>query len=155
MPSWRVSELMPAELEMFDLVILDESSQSDITTLPALLRGKQILIVGDDQQVSPCDGFVKEEVLEQLRCSHLTSQHYDELLLPGRSIFDLSCAMFPSQRVLLLEHFRCVEPIIEFCNKLCYHGELVPVRLSASKSRLDPPLVPVHVPDGAKTGKVT
>ena len=135
MPTWRVSELMPSELSLFDLVVLDESSQSDIASLPALLRGKQILVVshtlllpgpyphdsdafqvGDDQQVSPCESFVKEEVhalliytrclryrnitqvLEQLRCSHLVEQHYDELLLPGRSIFDLACAMFPSQR---------------------------------------------------------
>jgi superfamily I DNA and/or RNA helicase len=37
----------------FDLVILDEASQSDAREMPALLRGKKVLVVGDDRQVSP------------------------------------------------------------------------------------------------------
>ena len=56
--------------------------------------------------------------------------------------------------MLLLEHFRCVEPIIDFSNKLCYNKELVPVRLASKHERLEPPLVKVHVPDGVKSGKV-
>ena len=40
------------KLGAVDLVILDEASQSDISELPALLRGKKILVVGDDRQVS-------------------------------------------------------------------------------------------------------
>ena len=39
MPSWRVSEQLPASFGGFDLVILDEASQSDARELPALLRG--------------------------------------------------------------------------------------------------------------------
>ena len=53
MPSWRISESLPATLGSFDLVIFDEASQSDIAALPALLRAKKVLIVGDDKQVSP------------------------------------------------------------------------------------------------------
>jgi hypothetical protein len=53
MPTWRVAEQLPATLGAFDLVILDEASQSDVTELPALLRGNKVLIVGDDRQVSP------------------------------------------------------------------------------------------------------
>jgi hypothetical protein len=53
LPEWRVAEQLPAELGSFDLVIIDEASQSDITALPAILRGKKVLIVGDDKQVSP------------------------------------------------------------------------------------------------------
>src|SRR5262249_372982 len=33
LPEWRVSEQLPAELGAFDLVIVDEASQSDITAL--------------------------------------------------------------------------------------------------------------------------
>lgn len=61
MPTWRVAEQLPAELGMIDLVIIDEASQSDVTELPALLRGKKILIVGDDRQVSPTAPFVTQE----------------------------------------------------------------------------------------------
>ena len=44
-------------LAAFDLVILDEASQSDARELPALLRGKKMLVVGDDRQVSPSAAF--------------------------------------------------------------------------------------------------
>ena len=53
MPHWRVSESLPSELALFDLVIVDEASQSDLWALPALLRAKKLLIVGDNKQVSP------------------------------------------------------------------------------------------------------
>jgi hypothetical protein len=36
LPEWRVSEQLPAELCAFDLVIIDEASQSDVTALPAI-----------------------------------------------------------------------------------------------------------------------
>lgn len=50
-PCWvmshaKVSESMPAQLGVFDLVIVDEASQSDLWALPAILRGKKILVVG-------------------------------------------------------------------------------------------------------------
>ena len=53
MPHYRVSESIPCEFGCFDLVIVDEASQSDLTALPALLRAEKVLIVGDDKQVSP------------------------------------------------------------------------------------------------------
>ena len=45
-PCWimshaRVSEAMPAEIGAFDLVIVDEASQSDLWALPAILRRRQ------------------------------------------------------------------------------------------------------------------
>jgi superfamily I DNA and/or RNA helicase len=65
MPTWRVSQFMPAELGSFDLVIIDEASQSDLTALPALLRGKKLLVVGDSKQVSPSEAFVAEHRMQQ------------------------------------------------------------------------------------------
>ena len=54
MPHYRVSqESLPAELGCFDLVVIDEASQSDLAAvLPSLLRAKKALIVGDDKPVS-------------------------------------------------------------------------------------------------------
>ena len=37
----------------FDVVIIDEASQVDIKGLLATYLGKKVLIVGDDEQVSP------------------------------------------------------------------------------------------------------
>jgi hypothetical protein len=53
LPEWRVAEQLSSELATFDLVIIDEASQFDITSLPTVLRGKKLLVVGDDKQVSP------------------------------------------------------------------------------------------------------
>lgn len=61
LPQWRVSETIPAEVGLFDLVVVDEASQSDIWALPALLRGKKLLVVGDHKQVSPSAVGTAEE----------------------------------------------------------------------------------------------
>jgi AAA domain len=51
LPEWRISETIPSEVGLFDLVIIDEASQSDIWSFPALLRGKKLLVVGDHKQL--------------------------------------------------------------------------------------------------------
>ena len=40
LPQWRVSETIPSEIGLFDLVIIDEASQSDIWALPFCCVGK-------------------------------------------------------------------------------------------------------------------
>jgi len=40
------------------LISLLDASQSDARELPALLRGKKVLVVGDDRQVSPSAAFL-------------------------------------------------------------------------------------------------
>lgn len=149
MPTWRVSENLPSEMGSFDLVIIDEASQSDITALPAILRAKKLLIVGDDKQVSPTGAFIAEEKILQLKHNFLRGQPFAELVLPGVSIYDLASATFPGQRIMLTEHFRCVEPIIRFSMQF-YTEPLVPLRLPKKSERLDPPLVDVYVPGGRR-----
>ena len=114
MPTWRVAEQLPAEIGAIDLVIIDEASQSDVTELPALLRGRKLLVVGDDRQVSPTAPFVTQSKIDQLRHHYLGSLPFKSLLEPGESIYDLMRAVFPENRLMLKEHFRCVEPIIQF-----------------------------------------
>ena len=149
MPTWRISEFLPAALASFDLVIVDEASQSDIGALPALLRGKKVLIVGDDKQVSPTGAFVEERRLLQLKHNFLQNQPYGPLMLPGGSLYDLANAMFPGRRIMLHEHFRCVEPIIRFSMQF-YTEPIIPLRIPKASERLDPPLIDVFVPHGRK-----
>jgi hypothetical protein len=149
MPTWRVSESLPAEIGSFDLVIVDEASQSDVAALPALMRGKKLLIVGDDKQVSPTGAFLSARALLQLQHTFLKSQPFAQLLLPGSSIYDLAGAMFPGTRIMLREHFRCVEPIIRFSFQF-YPEEIIPLRIPKPSERLDPPLIDVYLPHGRK-----
>jgi very-short-patch-repair endonuclease len=149
MPTWRVVEQFPPELSAIDLVIIDEASQSDVTELPALLRGRKLLVVGDDRQVSPTPPFVTHAKISQLRHNYLGDLPFKTLLEPGESIYDLMRAVFPNERLMLKEHFRCVEPIVRFSMQF-YPEKLMPLRIPTAHDRLDPPLVDIYVPHGSR-----
>lgn len=153
MPHWRVSESIPSELALFDLVVVDEASQSDMWALPAILRGKKLLVVGDNKQVSPSAIGIKEADVRQLHGRFLRALPFGDVLSPEKSIYELASVMFASNLVRLREHFRCVEPIIEFSNQLCYHGEIKCLRVPTAVERITPPLVDVYVKDGARDGR--
>src|SRR5712671_1279166 len=53
MPLSRVVENFDPRMTRFDVVIIDEASQSDVMALVALYLGKTVLVVGDHEQVSP------------------------------------------------------------------------------------------------------
>lgn len=150
MPHYRVSETLPAELGAFDLVIIDEASQSDLTALPALLRAKKILVVGDDKQVSPEGVGMEVEKIQSLMNRYLTNQVeiFRSLFSPDRSIYDLFKVVFSDSAVMLKEHFRCVGPIIEYSKREFYNHELKPLRLPKNSERLDPPLIDVYIENG-------
>ena len=156
MPHHRVSESLPAELGCFDLVVIDEASQSDLSALPALLRARKILIVGDDKQVSPEGVGLEEEKVRSLMNRFLQKQvpAYRPQLSPDRSLYDLFKVVFAKSGVMLKEHFRCVGPIIEYSKRQFYGHELKPLRLPKASERLDPPLVDVLVEDGYRKGDI-
>ncbi|TRZ47912.1 hypothetical protein D4S03_10765, partial [bacterium] len=156
MPHYRVSESLPAELGCFDLVVIDEASQSDLTALPSLLRAKKVLIVGDDKQVSPDGIGLEEEKIKSLMSRFLGNQVeiYRQQMSPDRSIYDLFKVVFAKSSVMLKEHFRCVGPIIEYSKREFYNHELRPLRMPKASERLDPPLIDVLVEDGYRKGDV-
>lgn len=43
MPHWRVSESLPSDLAIFDLVIVDEASQSDLWASSGIIKGQKTL----------------------------------------------------------------------------------------------------------------
>lgn len=153
MPHWRVSESLPSDMAVFDLVIVDEASQSDLWALPAMLRAKKLLVVGDNKQVSPAAVGVALAGVQQLHQRFLQNLPFGRMLSPEKSVYDLASVMFASDLVRLREHFRCVEPIIEFSNRLCYNGEIRCLRVPKASERITPPLVDVFVRGGARDGR--
>jgi very-short-patch-repair endonuclease len=154
LPEWRVSETIPPEVGLFDLVIIDEASQSDIWALPALLRGQKVLVVGDHKQVSPSAVGTAEEKIKELVNRFLTSQPHGSEMTPDKSIYDLARVVFAGNSVMLKEHFRCVPAIIEFSNREFYENDIRPLRVPKANERLDPPLVDVFVKGGNRKGDV-
>jgi very-short-patch-repair endonuclease len=154
-PCWimnhaRISEAMPANIGAFDLVIVDEASQSDLWALPAILRGKKILVVGDDKQVSPDAGFIASQRIQELKGRFLAEQPYGTEMTPEKSLYDLAARVFAAEQVMLREHFRCVPPIIAYSNRVFYKGGIQPLRIPKPSERLDPPLIDIHIPDGVR-----
>jgi len=156
MPHHRISQSLPAEFGCFDLVIIDEASQSDLSALPCMLRAKKILIVGDDKQVSPEGIGIEEEEVQRLISRFLSNQVdlFRPHMTPECSIYDLFKVVFAKSAVMLKEHFRSVAPIIEYSKREFYNHELRPLRIAKSLERLDPPLIDILVEDGVRKGNI-
>ena len=78
---------MTAELGTIDLFIIDEASQSDIRALPALMRAKKVLVVGDDKRVSPGTGFVEAAQINDDISTYLSAvSNRQHLVLASRSM---------------------------------------------------------------------
>jgi very-short-patch-repair endonuclease len=154
MPHWRVSETLPPDIGKFDLVIVDEASQSNLWALPALLRGSKILIVGDEKQVAPESVGFGEERIADLKNRFLAGQVYADQMTPEKSLYDLARVAYAGNMVMLREHFRCVAPIIEFSRREFYGDALRPLRVPRVSERLDPPLIDVLVRGATRRGAV-
>jgi len=131
---------------MFDVVIFDESSQVDVRGLNIAYLGKKILVVGDPEQISPTS-FINQEDVISLITKHLSNIRFSEQFSVTSSLFDIAEVKM-TERVMLLEHFRSVEEIIGFSNRLSYDGRLKILRYPHPKWQLKPPLEVIHVEDG-------
>lgn len=127
MPLNRVVENFRPQAGLFDVVIIDEASQSDVMALLALYMGKQVVIVGDDEQVSPDAVGQRQDEVQQLIDAHLGGIPNRELYDGQVSIYDLARTSFGGH-ICLREHFRCVADIIQFSNHLSYYGKILPLR---------------------------
>lgn len=119
MPLHRVAEQVEVEPEVFDVVIVDEASQTGPEGLFLQYLGKQCIVVGDDKQISPEAGFVDGGQVRMLMTQYLAGIPFAETLDPATSFFDQAAIRYGS-RVTLQEHFRCMPEIIRFSNDLCY-----------------------------------
>lgn len=146
MPSSKIIENLKLSNDSFDVVIFDESSQSDIFALPTLFRAKKAVIVGDDKQISPQTvGRDKQKILDLINLD-LKSQD-----IPNAEWFDLETSLYNTalrvfpDRLMLKEHFRCVPEIIQFSNDLSYGGDIIPLRYPKKGESFDQPVETVKV----------
>lgn len=109
---------------MYDFVVIDESSQVDIVSGSlALSVAKNAVIVGDSMQLPH---VVKSEVKKT------TDKIFDKYDI--QSCYKYTNSLLNSIKLLykqnisstlLKEHYRCNPNIIEFCNKKFYNSELI------------------------------
>jgi len=117
LPCWMaspesVSAIFPMS-EVFDLVIFDEASQCfSERGIPAMYRGKQVLVAGDSKQLKPFE-------LYQVRWNDESEDPDAEV----DSLLELSERYLPT--VHLQGHYRSQSlPLIDFSNQFFYEGRL-------------------------------
>lgn len=140
-PCWMaspeaVSAVFPMQ-QMFDLVIFDEASQCFAEHgLPAMYRGRQILIAGDPRQLQPFD-------LYQVRWKQEDEEDPD---LEVESLLDLAMRYLPV--IQLRGHYRSQHPgLIAFSNHHFYNNRLAMLPHISAWHKPDPPLL-YHKVDG-------
>lgn len=133
----------------FDMVIMDEASQCNCAvSLVPIIRGKNLMLVGDPQQLSPVI-VLDPKNNQALKKRYKISREYDYM---ENSIYKtyLACDSV-SDEILLSYHYRCHEKIIEFNNKKYYNGKLK-IRSSVQE---DAPLVYLDLEEDPAAGKNT
>jgi len=150
MPLHRLWETVDPSPGMFDVIIIDEASQCGTDSLPLMYLGNKLLVVGDDQQISPESVGINEDTVFRLRQEYLDGFEHAHSFGMNTSLFDHGKLRF-GNRIVLREHFRCMPEIIRFSNDLCYHDTpLVPLR-QYPPERLEP-LKIIHIPGGYREG---
>ncbi|UOD33976.1 AAA family ATPase [Deferribacteraceae bacterium V6Fe1] len=145
----KVSETFDPRSNKFDVIIIDEASQADILALSVLYLGKQVIIVGDDEQVSPSNVGLKEEEINALIEQFIGDIPNNHLFNGKTSVYDMAKTL-NFKPLMLTEHFRCLPEIIEFCNQLSYNGKIKPLRENSGVS-ITPPTVEYRVPNGHRS----
>ncbi len=151
MPLSRVVENFDPKRNRFDVVIIDEASQADLMALAAVYMSRQVIVVGDHEQVSPSAVGQRLDEVQRLIDEHLAGIP-NAMLYDGQcSIYDLAQTTF--KPVCLREHFRCVSPIIAFSNRLSYDGKIKPLR-DASEIKRRPHVLAYRVAQATSSDKV-
>lgn len=115
----------------FDVVIIDEASQSDPLAMFALYLGQQAIIVGDDEQVTPTASGLEIDEIKKLMDTYLSEIPNKEFYDGQTSIYNFAQTAFGNV-IRLVEHFRCAPDIIAFSNSLSYQGDIKPLREESS-----------------------
>jgi len=153
MPFARAAESFANDGRKFDVVIIDEASQSDPLTLLAFYMGMKIVVVGDDKQVSPLSVGTLVDPIRNLISRHLTDIPHNQLYDGTTSVYDFASIAFGGKTITLLEHFRSVPEIIQFSNGLCYDYAMHPLRESAGVKTI-PSVIAYHVEGGLANEKI-
>ena len=133
-----VSEVLPLEKGLFDLLIFDEASQIYIEKgIPAISRTHKVVIAGDHKQLRPSSLGIGRIEYEDEETED--EKETDNAALEEESLLDLARFKYPS--VLLNYHYRSkYEELINFSNYVFYDG-----RLNVSPNTEEPINPPIEV----------
>ena len=134
-------EYMPLVPEMFDVVVIDEASQVSVAqALPALLRAKTIVVLGDSKQFSNVKSANASNAINDKYRANLVQffernvtsepQALQRLAMfdVKRSVLDF-CSLAANYSVMLKKHFRSYPELISYSSTTFYGGQLQALKL--------------------------
>lgn len=122
--SYAIANSIPQNT-VFDLAIIDESSQCNIaSSLPVIRRARRLIVVGDDKQLNPVITVEENTDTRNLEFCELIESK-EVYSFKDNSTFDLFNKIINTDKMFLLnEHYRCHPHIIDFSNQEFYEGLL-------------------------------
>ena len=124
---------------LFDMTIIDEASQCNTAmSLIPIIRGENLMLVGDPQQLNPVillDDFTNRRLMKE----YSVLEEYNYRLNSIYKVYLASDSV--SDEILLHNHYRCDPMIIGFNNKK-YYNSLLSIKTEAKTAD---PLVYVEV----------
>lgn len=155
--------------DFIDLLIVDEAGQvSPEVGIATFALAKQAIIVGDVKQIEPVWNISNKIDVGNLKKCDLI-KNYDDLVYekefdPKGFLSSTGSIMKMAQNacnfkekgitekgVILVEHRRCYDEIINYCNVLAYNGQLIPLKGNAKDDLLFPPMYCIHVDGNSST----
>jgi superfamily I DNA and/or RNA helicase/very-short-patch-repair endonuclease len=137
------AEFIPLYPNMFDVVVIDEASQVSIAqALPALLRAKKVIVMGDRNQFSnvKTNNASKElnnQYLNSLIESYDNKSSINTATLERIKMFNIKSSvldffeMFSNFSITLKKHFRSYPEMISFSSKYFYQDALQSMKIRA------------------------
>lgn len=135
------AEYIPLEQGIFDLIVIDEASQVSIAqALPAFIRAKKVLVLGDRNQFSnvktenasiATNHAYKAQVVEQFK----QEVQPNDNLLNQIKVFDIKTSVLEfverisSLKIMLRKHFRGYPELIGFSSEYFYRGALQAMKI--------------------------
>lgn len=119
-----VSEIIPMEMGLFDLLIFDEASQMYVERgIPSIYRAKKVVIAGDHKQLRPSSLGTGRVTYDEDEDEMEDSDIDINAALEEESLLDLARSRYDS--ILLNFHYRSkYEELIAFSNYAFYGGRL-------------------------------
>ncbi|MBR6080024.1 MAG: HRDC domain-containing protein [Treponema sp.] len=138
-----VSEIIPLQIGVFDLLVFDEASQMYVEKgLPSILRAKKVVVAGDQKQLRPSSLGTGRMTIDE---DALDEDEEISAALEEESLLDLAKYRYPD--TLLNFHYRSkYEELIAFSNYAFYGGQLY---VSPNVAEPETPPIEVHKMSGA------
>lgn len=137
MSPMSIANFLPPNSIDFDLVIFDEASQvRPVDALGAILRGRQVVVVGDTKQMPPTSFFDK---------LNTDTEDEENVTADMQSILGMCDAQGAPQRMLRWHYRSRHESLINLSNQEFYENKLIIFPSPGSKSKMG--LAFNHLPD--------